>query len=107
MTMIKTFIQKIILLSTITVVLVGPEAFYKIIESCMEKNVNLDIDMDIENELEDDFEDEVKLKTYFQNDQKDVHLSLLKTTKNPFSFQESIIHNDLAEVFGPPPDFIN
>ena len=107
MTMIKTFIQKIILLSTITVVLVGPEAFYKIIESCMEKNVNLDIDMDIENELEDDFEDEVKLKTYFQNDQKDGYLSLLKTTKNPFSFQESIIHNDLAEVFGPPPDFIN
>ena len=103
--MLKTFIRNIILLSITFVVLTGSDAFYRVIESCIEKSVS--IDMDMENELEDDFEDELKLKTFFQYDQKSFLLSLLDSSKNTFRFEECVIHNDLAEVFGPPPDLFN
>jgi hypothetical protein len=103
--MLKILTQNIILFSAILVVLLGSNSIYKIIDSCIEKNVSIDID--IESESEDDFENEVKLKSFFENNNLQDCLSLLRIIKSTFNFQQSIIHNDLDQVFGPPPDFIN
>jgi uncharacterized membrane-anchored protein YhcB (DUF1043 family) len=99
MSFLKTFSRNLILLCTIFVVLIGIETLYEMMESYKEKAVCLEIE-----DLEDDFDNEVKLKTFFRNEDISLLSDLRKSFKNVYHFNEDLTLDYYSTIFGPPPD---
>jgi hypothetical protein len=96
---IQAYLGKLLLLSTIFVVLVGSETLYQMMDSYIDKAVCLESE-----DIEDDFEDEIKLKTFFENESLILLSVLRKNYESVFHFNEDLTLDDYSTIFGPPPD---